>query len=333
MLAGALTLSIVAATGAARAAGPNDAAAEALFVEAKKLAAQRKYAEACPKFAESNRLDRGAGTLIHLGDCYEKNNQTASAWATYKEAASAAQALDRKDWEKLASQRAKALEAKLARITIQVDRANSDRMKTEVTRDGTAVSQASWGVPIPVDIGPHTIEASAAGHVAFKTTVTVVKDGESLEVVVPKLEAEKPETPIATTPAPTTPPRSSAGANASAHDGSSQRTLGFVASGVGLVGLAVGAVTGLMAMSQANEAKATCPDDGPCASKGAVDASDSARSLGLISTLGFAAGAVGVGVGSVLIFAAGSSSNKASGAPAVARVRVSPTGLALTGSF
>src|SRR5687767_1891178 len=102
-VSGVLLVSVIGASGVARAGG-NEAAAEALFGEAKKLAAQGKYAEACPKFAESNKLDRGAGTLIHLGDCYEKNKQTASAWATYKEAASAAQALGRKDWEKLASQ-------------------------------------------------------------------------------------------------------------------------------------------------------------------------------------------------------------------------------------
>src|SRR6187399_829900 len=84
----------------------DEAAAEALFLEAKKLAAAGKLAEACPKFAESNRLDRGAGTLIHLADCYEKNGQSASAWATFKDAASAAQALGRGDWQKLATQRA-----------------------------------------------------------------------------------------------------------------------------------------------------------------------------------------------------------------------------------
>src|ERR1700712_5045212 len=84
-------------------AGPALAAdavtAEALFDEAKKLAAAGDFAKACPMFAEANRLDRGAGTLLHLADCYEKNRQSASAWATYKEAASAAQALNRPEWE------------------------------------------------------------------------------------------------------------------------------------------------------------------------------------------------------------------------------------------
>src|SRR5689334_9121415 len=114
-------------------AGGNEAAAEALFEEAKKLAAKGKYAEACPKFAESNRLDRGAGTLIHLGDCYEKNKQTASAWATYKEASSAAQAINRQDWQKLATERSQKLEPKLAKLTIKVD---SPVDKMEVMKDG-----------------------------------------------------------------------------------------------------------------------------------------------------------------------------------------------------
>jgi hypothetical protein len=339
----AMLFTVAGTSAAAHAAGGNEAAAEALFMEAKKLATQGKYGEACPKFAESNRLDRGAGTLIHLGDCYEKNKQTASAWATYREAASAAQALGRKDWEKLASQRATALEAKLARLTIKVDPANerSGAHKTEVSRDGTSVSAASWGVPTPVDMGSHTVEATAPGHKPFKTSVTVVKDGESVEVVVPRLEAEASATTEAPTPAKPTTATAPKTTAKPAQDGSSQRTVGFIVGGVGVVGLAVGAVTGLMAIGQANEAKDTCPSDGSCASQSAVDASEGARSLGLISTIGFIAGVAGVATGSILIFTAPSNKEVATAA-ATARprtVRLTPTGgatgggLSLIGTF
>lgn len=310
----------------------NEAAAEALFIEAKKLAAAGKYAEACPKFAASNKLDRGAGTMIHLADCYEKNKQTASAWATYKEAASAAQAINRKEWEKLANDRSAALEKKLAHLTIKV----ADE-RAAVTRDGTPMSKAEWGVAIPVDVGTHAVEASATGAKAFKTAVNVAKDGDSIVVDVPKLEDEPAPPPAPNTvppPAPqpiTEPPP----VEADKSHGSSQRTIGLVVGGVGVAGVAVGAVTGLMAIGKSNNAKdAGCNNDGPCRVPAAVDAADSARTLATISTIGFIAGGVGVAAGAVLFFTA--PSKKA--APTTG-IRVVPNagpnagGLTVLGSF
>jgi len=327
----AMVLVVVCASAAEARADGNEAAAEALFVEAKKLAAKKKYDEACPKFAESNRLDRGAGTLIHLGDCYEKNKQTASAWATYKEAASAAQALGRKDWEKLATQRANALEPKLARLTINVDKADD---AVEVSRDGTSVSKASFGVPIPVDVGPHSVEATAAGHKPFKTTVAVSKDGESVEVTVPKLEAEPIAEPTpAARPAETT---TAPAVSASTSDGSGQRTVGFIVAGVGVAGVAAGAVTGLMAMGKSSDAKAICANDGPCADRSAVDASESARTLGLVSTVAFAAGGVALAAGLALVFtapSAGEDTGAKSAASARPTVRIAPTAAPTGGGF
>jgi hypothetical protein len=329
----ACALALLSAAGRAYAGG--EAAAEALFVEAKKLASQGKYAEACPKFAESNRLDRGAGTLIHLGDCYEKNKQTASAWATYKEASSAAQALGRKDWEKLASQRAAALEPRLAHLTIKVDPANPVD-KLDVSRDGDSVARASWNVPIPVDVGTHNVEAKAPGFKPFTTSSTVAKDGQNLEVSVPKLEAEP-----AATPPPTTAPQQTATttttttpADADKKNGSGRKTAGYVVAGIGVVGVAVGAVTGLMAMGKSSDAKNTCPSSGGCANQTAVDSSDSAKTLGLVSTIGFAAGGAALAAGAILIFTA-PSDKKTGQAPLriVPNAGAKAAGLSMMGVF
>src|SRR6516225_7921635 len=99
----------VASPSVARAQGSNEAAATALFDEGRKLMAERRWAEACPKLAESERLAPSGGTLLNLADCYEHTGQTASAWAAWKDAAARANAAGKSDVEKSALARAAAL--------------------------------------------------------------------------------------------------------------------------------------------------------------------------------------------------------------------------------
>ncbi|WP_146647362.1 hypothetical protein [Labilithrix luteola] len=307
----------------------NEAAAQALFDEAKKLVGEKRYAEACPKFAESNRLDRGAGTLIHLADCYEKNGQVASAWATFTDAASAAQALGRKDWEDLARKRATTLEPKLSRIAVKVP---SPTPGLEITRDGEKVAEPSWGMSLPVDPGTHTLEARAPGHESFKTTVSLTKPGETKEVVVPKL-ADLPASAQQTS-SPVKAETNDTPIGSDTHAGGGQRTAGLVVGGVGIVGLAVGTITGLMATSKNKDSKDQCPNAGPCASREGVDANESAKSLATVSTVGFIAGGLLAAGGAVLYLTAPSGSS-----PKTGRLSVTPSvskgsaGLSLGGTF
>ncbi len=329
----AVLLAIASQSSLARADASGAAAAEALYEEGKKLETKGDFASACPKFAASQQLDPAAGTLLHLANCYEKTNKNASAWATYLDAASAAHAQNRAEWEKAARGKAAALEPKLSRVSIIV----ADPVAGEtVKRDDLEVATASYSVPIPLDAGQHTFTAEAPKKVAFKTTVTVSGDGQKLEVKVPKLE----DAPVAVAPLETKPPptttATAAGAPAKAEDpGSGRRIIGYTLGAVGIVGLGVGGVTGLMAMGANNDAKKLCPSS-PCADKAGVDDNDKAKSLGTVSTIGFIAGGVLLAGGVVLVLTAPSSQEKKT---AVSDVKVSPTfgptysGLSMGGSF
>src|SRR5437899_11188432 len=65
-------------------------AAEALFEQGRELMTAQKFSDACPKFADSQKLDPKSSTLLNLANCYEKAGRSATAWATYREAAALA---------------------------------------------------------------------------------------------------------------------------------------------------------------------------------------------------------------------------------------------------
>src|ERR1700722_15525033 len=73
--------------GAARAQADSDKRAASLFEEGRKLMADRRYSEACPKFAESERLAPSGGAVLNLADCLEKLGHLAGAWRRFNEAA------------------------------------------------------------------------------------------------------------------------------------------------------------------------------------------------------------------------------------------------------
>ena len=295
------------------------AAAEALFDHAKRLLAAGRYAEACPKFAESQKLDAGIGTLLYLADCYEKNGQTASAWAGFREAAAAAKAAGQTDREKIARDRAAALEPSLSRLTITVEPANV-LDGVEVTRNGAAVGKALWGTAIPVDPGPHKIEATAAGKKPWSGRVDVGTNAASASINVPKL-VDQPAVPV-------TPHEPPPGDRTDA--GSEQRAIGLVVAGVGVVGVAVGAAFGVQALSKDEEADTFCrKDDATLCSAEGVSLGDQAHTAALLSTIGFGAGAALIVGGAVLYFTAPSARRVGVG------TAVSPAGgrLVLGGAF
>jgi hypothetical protein len=316
---------VVARAASAQAgAASNRAAAEALFNEGRTLAASGKYAAACPKFEASEQLDPGLGTLLNLAECYEKLGKTASAWAEYKEAIPLARAAGSKVRQDLATERAQALESRLSMLTIRAMGGTEDANGLEIRRDGVPVQPAELGSPIPVDPGPHTIEAAAPGRQKWASTVQVA-DASKLAVEVPVLA------PAAVSSAPLPDagkPIESPPLDQSAHAGSAstQRTAAVVVGAVGVVGVGIGAVFGLGASSKWSDAKSKCTAYPYGCSQDALDARDSAKSKASVATVAFIVGGAAIAGAAVLWLTASPSQEKVA-------VGIGPGAAFLRGSF
>jgi hypothetical protein len=257
------------APAALHAAG-DEAAARVLFIEARKLVAAGDYPAACAKFEDSYRLDPGIGTNFNLADCYEHLGRVASAWARFLDVAASTKVAGQPERERVARTRAALLEPKLARLTLEIVATAPD---LAIVRDGVPVTAASWHVAVPVDPGTHTIEASAARRLTWKTTIEVPNGPGVVSVVVPELE-QAPAQPItAPSLAASVPIRASATVpdlSAAPAIATQPRPPGrwpkapLAVGSIGVVALAAGAVFGVKFEVENSEAKSICPTSINC---------------------------------------------------------------------
>lgn len=319
-----LTAVLSSTTASAEPSAAEKAAAEGLFEQGRALMHEGKFAEACPKFIESQKLDPGVGTLLFLGDCYERTGRIASAWATFGEARSAARIAGDGKRDALAQQRYAKLEPLLSRVVVTVKEVPG----MVVTIGDTPLTKATWGTPLPIDPGDETIHARAPGyrdadvavHVDRSETKTVeIGPLEKIEAVVtPPPPVVVPPPPVVVPPPPVEPPPARPW----------QRPAGAIALGVGAAGLVAGAIFGAFAFSTWADVRDACPG-GRCSSQDGIDASDRAHLWGNLSTGFFVAGGVLAATGFVLFVTAPKARHLA--------LTLAPRGdggsVALTGSF
>jgi serine/threonine-protein kinase len=307
-----VSLLSVRAEGDARAQTSEDkAAAEALFQAGRDLMNAGKYDEACPKFEASQHLDAGLGTLLFLGDCYEKAGKLASAWATFREAESIASGRSDQARGQIAKTRYSALEPRLSKLWIKV--ADGNDAAIVVKRDGEPIPKESWGVALPTDAGDHLVEAAEPGKKPWSKTVNVAGEGANIPVEVPLLEPEPvtasaPPAPIPAPKAATEPVAPPPAPN----DGSTQRILSYVAGGIGVVGLGLGTYFSVHAGSQKDDSLSHCRKDQPnlCDQTG-VDLRRQALSSADLATAFMIGGGVFLASGVVLFLTAPSSRSEA----------------------
>jgi hypothetical protein len=262
--------------------------AEALFNEGRRLVALGRYAEACPCFIASERLDHGVGTMLNLADCQEKNGQTASAWAGFRAAAAAANAEKQPDREEIAREREIALLPQLAHLAILPPQQGLPP-GSEVHRDGILVSPWLWSSPVPVDPGDHVVVVAAPGKVDYSITVHVPKQPPMTIVArVPALQdrpAPPPKAPVTVAPP-----------NATLHP---RAKVGLALVGLGGAGVIAGALLGVKALGLKSDSATDCHQSNLCNGTG-VGVLSRAVAFGNASTIAFIAAGAALTGGLVL---------------------------------
>lgn len=246
LLRATLGAAVAACSLAPRIARADDdaASAQALFDQAMTLKANDDWAGACPKFESSYKLDPALGTLLNLANCFEKLGKVASAWARWEEAYQWA-TKNGDDRAEYAKTQRDALVPRLPKLKIDVP---TRAPALSIERDSSKVSDAMYGVALPVDPGEHTVFVKRDDEV-LKTTKVKVVEAQSAEISLDLAAIEKAAPP----------PRPKGGGNVVVVGPSP--TLRKVGWGVGAAGVAGLAVTGVLeglAVSKRNQADESC---------------------------------------------------------------------------
>jgi hypothetical protein len=313
-------LVVVVGTGA-EARAQDAAAAEALFDEGKQLAAESRWAEACPKFAASQAADPSVGTLLNWADCLEKEGKIGSALLRFREAeeqlkaASDARAT-------IAGERRAGLEPRAPRILIRST--TPPPTGVQLALDGERVpleGVAAAGVERIVDPGPHSVEIRR-GDVVLEKRDGEAREGVAFELALDLAAIERAHPAVKPPEEKRTP-----------KDPPSRATfaLGWTLAATGGAALLVGGTLGLVALGAAGQAEEVghCVDQ-VCSPVGVDDvqtAGDLAEAGQWIGLAGVALVAVGV----TLVLTAPSADEPAAARPV--RLMASPGRLLVDGSF
>ena len=226
-------------------------------------------------------------------------------------------------------------------VFVAKEASGKDVSSVKASMDGEPLATQLDGTALSIDPGVHSFAFETAGQPKVEKQL-VIREGQkgrrepvtfgvaasappvagpvaaapaSVVVQVLPASAEKAKTASQTESAPTKSGESS-GLGA-------QKTAAIVVAGVGVVGVGIGAVFGLRAMSKLNQANAACPNE--CSDQNGVELWKSTTTAGNIATAAFIVGGVGLAAGAVLWFTAKPSAST--------EVSVGPGSIELKGSW
>lgn len=256
------------------------AVAAELFKQGRDAMQAGEFSSACPKLAESMKLDERVGTAVKLAECEEKLGQLANARTHLMRAIDLARVTN-DDRLTLVRERFDAIDRRVPRLTITL-RADAPAA-TIVQRDGIPVGRGSIGVALPVDPGMHLVVVRADGFAerSFKIELresepafVEVGPGEPIVIAQPT----PPPRPIVVTPTRTT--------------SSPLRPIGIALGVAGATSLAMSFVSGAIALERNGASRSQGCGDKTCPSQQGVDTRNAAATAGDFATATFVIGGV-----------------------------------------
>lgn len=275
-----------------------------------------QYSVAIDRFKRANALVHAPTLLRDLARAQVGLGRLLEARETYRQVV--AEVVPRKSpasWGRAVEEARRelaALDARLPLLAINITGPQHPR----VTLDGAVVPESALGVKRATDPGRHELRAGGDGYRDAQKTIDL-REGEALSVAlelepVPAAPPPKKVAPVAA-PTPKAPPK----------EPGWRKPAVVSAFALGGAGIAVGSVTGILAMTKHNQLVGDCPER-TCGPDQASNYNDF-HTLGTVSTVGFIVGGVGLGTGVVLLLIKPKASTEDAPATAASRsVSVSP---------
>ena len=259
--------------------------ADQLFKKGQKLLAEKRYAEACTAFEDSDRLDPEIGVKLNAARCYQEWGKLATAWRWYSDAEQMASKAGDKRTPQIHAL-IEVLERDVPHLTLVLPPdAVTDQLAIQL--DGVALPLATVGDERRVDPGSHDITIVVEGRPRPRTIPIQRGDRTKITLDVPtRTRARRTSESVA-----------------AADPGRTRRLIGLATAGAGVVAIGIAGIATLRARSDYDHALHGYCNDAPdmCDPTG-LSRTHSARHRANIATVVTLLGAAAVGGGLYLYF-------------------------------
>jgi hypothetical protein len=316
---------------------PPDAAAltkaRSQFQQALSLETAEDWAGALSLFQQVAAIKLTPQVRFHIGLCEEHLGRLAAALGDYKLAAVEAEAAKATEVAAQVAARTDELRARIPKIIISRGKGAE---YASVSLDGVSLGSSSVGNELPVDPGPHHVDATARGYKPYSETIVLAeKELKKLELKLDPVAAEVVPPP----PGPQPPPVGDQPAEAPSK---TRKVIPFVVGGVGIASLAASGVFFLMRSSAISKLEGKCgPNNDQCPSE-LQSTYNSGKTYSLLVPITLGVGVAAVGTAVVLLVTQKKSAPAPASEPASASIRFepllpfaagAPTGGAISGTF